>query len=143
MSLVNGLHMNAAGNHQCSYADNSTLQKNVILKSRKVLEDTIKDFGTHGFSECSKLADLGCSSGPTAFLSVTNIINSICALCQEKNLKAPNEFQVFMNDLPNNDSTHFLEGSHHFMQSLKMRKAMKILHFGITCMDEIFERSGA
>lgn len=103
MSLVNVLHMNAAGNHQCSYADNSTVQKNVMLNARKVLEDTIKDFGTDGFPECFKLADLGCSSGPTAFLSVTNIVNSIHALCQEKNLKAPDEFQVFLNDLPNND----------------------------------------
>lgn len=75
----------------------------MILGSKNVLDDTIKNYGTEGFSECLNVADLGCSCGPTAFLSVTNIINSVHAVCQEKNLKAPNEFQVFLNDLPNND----------------------------------------
>ncbi|KAL8145265.1 hypothetical protein AgCh_003455 [Apium graveolens] len=96
--------MNSAANHQCSYANNSSLQKNVSLKSKKVLDDTIKDFGTrHGFSKCFTLADLGCSSGPNAFLSLTHIINSVEAVSQEKNLKPPTEFQIFLNDLPNND----------------------------------------
>nr|XP_017222934.1 PREDICTED: benzoate carboxyl methyltransferase-like [Daucus carota subsp. sativus] len=102
MELVNVLSM-TAGNQECSYAHNSSLQKNVILGSKNVLDDTIKNYGTEGFSECLNVADLGCSCGPTAFLSVTNIINSVHAVCQEKNLKAPNEFQVFLNDLPNND----------------------------------------
>ncbi|KAL8103413.1 benzoate carboxyl methyltransferase-like isoform X1 [Apium graveolens] len=103
MDLVQVVHMNTS-NHECSYADNSTLEKSVILKSKEALEDAIEDYGiSHGFSECFKLADLGCSSGPTAFLSVTNIINSVLAVCEEKNLKAPTEFQVLLNDLPNND----------------------------------------
>ncbi|KAK1357075.1 Salicylic acid carboxy methyl transferase [Heracleum sosnowskyi] len=102
MDLGNVLHMNA-DNGKCSYASSSNVQKNVILKSGKFLEDTINDYSTHGFSECFKLADLGCSSGPNTFLAVKNIVNSIHATCQRKNLKAPDEFQVFLNDLPNND----------------------------------------
>ncbi|KAK1355340.1 JA-methyltransferase [Heracleum sosnowskyi] len=37
-----------AGNSEFSYANCSILQKNVMLKSKKVLEDTIENYGTHG-----------------------------------------------------------------------------------------------
>ncbi|KAK1386990.1 SABATH methyltransferase 22 [Heracleum sosnowskyi] len=102
MDVVNVLHMNA-GNRKCSYANNSTLQKTVLLKAQEVLKETMEDFGTHGFPDSFKLADLGCSSGPNALLLVANIIDNVLAFCKQKNLKAPDEFQVFLNDLPNND----------------------------------------
>lgn len=79
------------------------LQKYVILKSEKVLQDTIEDYGTNGFPECFKLADLGCSNGPNTFLFIANTLDSVHKECQKKNLKLPDEFQVFLNDLPNND----------------------------------------
>ncbi|KAL8103412.1 benzoate carboxyl methyltransferase-like isoform X2 [Apium graveolens] len=111
MDLVQVVHMNTS-NHECSYADNSTLEKSVILKSKEALEDAIEDYGiSHGFSECFKLADLGCSSGPTAFLSVTNIINSVLAVCEEKNLKAPTEFQIPEKVLDNNKGNVYLAKS--------------------------------
>ncbi|KAK1386997.1 Salicylate carboxymethyltransferase [Heracleum sosnowskyi] len=102
MDVVKVLHMNA-DNREFSYANNSILQKTVILKARKILEDTIKDYGSNGFPECFKVADLGCSSGPNALLFVTNMVDNVHALCQQENLKAPDEFQVFLNDLPSND----------------------------------------
>ena len=85
------------------------LQKTVIFKARDVLEDAIKDYSSHGFPECFKLADLGCSSGPNALLIVANIVDSVRALCQKKNLKAPDEYQVFLNDLPKNDFNSLFE----------------------------------
>ncbi|KAL8099619.1 hypothetical protein AgCh_032037 [Apium graveolens] len=102
MDVANVLHMNAA-NREFSYAKNSLIQKSVILKGRKFLEDTIKDYGNHGFPDCFKVADLGCSSGPNALLFVTNIVDIVNGLCHQKDLKAPDEFQVFLNDLPSND----------------------------------------
>lgn len=102
MDVVNVLHMND-GNCKCSYANSSILQRSMMLKSGKVLEDTIENYGAHGFPECFKLADLGCSSGPNSFLFVANIVKIVHAVCQKKNVKAPDEFQVFLNDLPNND----------------------------------------
>ncbi|KAL1803404.1 hypothetical protein ACET3Z_032051 [Daucus carota] len=108
MDLAYVLRMNA-GNLEGSYAKNSFLQKTVIFKAREVLEDAIKDYGSHGFPECFKLADLGCSSGPNALLIVANIVDYVRALCQKKNLKAPDEYQVFLNDLPNNDFNSLFE----------------------------------
>ncbi|WOH15546.1 hypothetical protein DCAR_0935088 [Daucus carota subsp. sativus] len=108
MDLAYVLRMNA-GNREGSYAKNCFLQKTVIFKARDVLEDAIKDYSSHGFPECFKLADLGCSSGPNALLIVANILDYVRALCQKKNLKAPDEYQVFLNDLPNNDFNSLFE----------------------------------
>lgn len=74
----------------------------MILKAIKVLEETIEDYGTHDFPECFKLADLGCSSGPNTLLLVKTIIDAVHATCQRRGFDVP-EFQVFLNDLPEND----------------------------------------
>ncbi|XP_074381328.1 benzoate carboxyl methyltransferase-like [Apium graveolens] len=118
MDVVNVLHMNAE-NRKCSYAENSTLQKTVILKARKVLEETIKDYGSHGFPQCFKLADLGCSSGPNSLFLIANIVDGVHAFCQKKNLKAPDEYQVFLNDLPNNDFNAVFKMTPQFYSNLE------------------------
>ncbi|KAL1802456.1 hypothetical protein ACET3Z_031103 [Daucus carota] len=91
-----------AGSNESSYAQNSVVQKTVILKSRNILEKTIEDYAVKGFPECFKLADLGCSSGPNTLLVVTNIIKNVHAICKNKKQAAP-EIQVFLNDLADND----------------------------------------
>ncbi|KAK1387418.1 salicylate carboxymethyltransferase-like [Heracleum sosnowskyi] len=118
MDLVNVLHMNA-GTSECSYANSSVFQKYVILKSLRFLEDAVKDYGTHGFPECFKLADLGCSSGANTFLFVANVLSIVHAVCLEKNLKAPEEFQVFLNDLPNNDFNELFKMTPQFFSKLE------------------------
>ncbi|KAL1818960.1 hypothetical protein ACET3Z_013829 [Daucus carota] len=123
MELVNVLHMNA-GDRECSYANTSALQKYVILKSAKVLEDTIEDYGTNGFSECFKLADLGCSSGPNTFLFVASTLANVHKACAKKNLKAPDEIQVFLNDLPNNDFNTVFKMTPSFYSKLENDKAL-------------------
>ncbi|KAK1372856.1 Jasmonate O-methyltransferase [Heracleum sosnowskyi] len=117
MDVASVLHMNAA-NREFSYAKNSVIQKSVIVKAQKVLEDTIKDYGNQGFPECFKLADLGCASGPNSLSFVTNIIDNVNALCEQKDLKAPDEFQVFLNDLPSSFYARlFPRNSLHFVHS--------------------------
>ncbi|KAK1391102.1 Benzoate carboxyl methyltransferase [Heracleum sosnowskyi] len=101
MAQKNVLHMNA-GAGESSYAKNSSFQKASLLRSIKVLEDSVDGFGIDGFPQCFRLADLGCASGPNSLLVVTTIIDNVRALCQQKDLTVP-EFQVFLNDLPDND----------------------------------------
>ena len=74
----------------------------MLLKLRKVLEDSINDYGMDGFPRCFKVADLGSSSGPNSLLFVDTIIDIVHATCQRKDFDVP-EFQVFLNDLPEND----------------------------------------
>lgn len=78
------------------------MQKASFLRSSKLLEDSINGFGIVGFPQCLRLADLGCASGPNSLLVVTTIIDNVRAMCQQKDLEVP-EFQVFLNDLPDND----------------------------------------
>lgn len=98
------------------------LQKHIMLRSGKVIEDTIKDYGINGFPECFKLADLGCSSGPNTFLFTEIVLNGVHAACQEKNLKAPDEVQVFLNDLPNNDFNQIFKMTPLFFSKLESEK---------------------
>ena len=49
-----------------------------------------------------KVADLGCSSGPNTFQTISQVIETIHGICQQSELKLP-EFQVLLNDLPGND----------------------------------------
>ncbi|GMI79506.1 hypothetical protein like AT5G66430 [Hibiscus trionum] len=94
--------MNAA-NKQVSYANNSSLQKIVLLKTRPLLEDTIKQMLSKVLpATCIKVADLGCASGPNTFFPTYEIMNTITRICQQAHCESP-ELQVFLNDLPDND----------------------------------------
>ncbi|XP_051124592.1 benzoate carboxyl methyltransferase-like [Andrographis paniculata] len=96
---VMNLHMNI-GNGSSSYATNSLNQKLGILKTWHILEETLKMVSLDpGFSKCLfRMADLGCSSGPNTLLVTSRVIEIIRALCVDSI-----EFQVFLNDLPDND----------------------------------------
>ncbi|KAL5766426.1 hypothetical protein ACOSP7_017043 [Xanthoceras sorbifolium] len=111
-----------AGDEATSYANNSLLQKTVILKARPVLEETIKDMlMTTCFPASFKVADLGCSSGPNTLLVISEILDTIHAICQQFNQKSP-EIQVFLNDLPENDFNSVFKSLPAFNQRLKKDK---------------------
>nr|ANV28063.1 benzoic acid carboxymethyl transferase [Antirrhinum linkianum] len=99
------LCMNIAGDGETSYANNSGLQKVMMSKSLRVLDETLKDIICDhvGFPKCFKMMDMGCSSGPNTLLAMSGIINTIEDLYREKNINELPEFEVFLNDLPDND----------------------------------------
>ncbi|PIN15875.1 Salicylate carboxymethyltransferase [Handroanthus impetiginosus] len=103
MVVKNVTHMNA-GNDEVSYANNSALQKFVISEALPVLDGTLKEMFSHahnGYPKSLKIVDLGCSSGPNTFFIMSHILDTIEDLYQKKNL--PHEFEVYLNDLPDND----------------------------------------
>ncbi|KAL5831838.1 hypothetical protein ACOSQ4_017192 [Xanthoceras sorbifolium] len=107
-----------AGDEATSYANKCLLQKTVILKARPVLEETIKDMlMTTCFSASFNVADLGCSSGPNTLLVISEILDTIHAMCQQ----SP-EIQVFLNDLPENDFNSVFKSLPAFNQRLKKDK---------------------
>ncbi|KAK8515622.1 hypothetical protein V6N12_075653 [Hibiscus sabdariffa] len=72
------VHCTNASDKQISYANNSSLQKKALLKTRPFLEDAIKNMLTKILPvTCIKVADLGCASGPNAFLPTYEIMNTI------------------------------------------------------------------
>lgn len=108
---------------EISYANNSLVQKSVILKTRRVLEDSIKDYLSNivNLPTCLKVADLGCSSGPNALLPISEIIDIVHQICRQAELKSP-EFQVFLNDLPGNDFNAIFRSVPAFLDKLKKEK---------------------
>ncbi|KAL7158302.1 hypothetical protein ABFS83_02G133300 [Erythranthe nasuta] len=90
-----------AGSDETSYANNSVLQKVVMTKTWRVLDETLKDMLTtneYEFTKCMKMADLGCSSGPNTLLVISHIIEQL-----SENKHVPKQLEVFLNDLPDND----------------------------------------
>ncbi|TYJ15644.1 hypothetical protein E1A91_A10G197200v1 [Gossypium mustelinum] len=114
------LRMNAA-NHEISYADNSVFQKQIILKIRPIIEESITDAFKKIVPICMKVADLGCSSGPNTFLAIWHIIETVHGICQQEQLKLP-EFEVLLNDLPENDFNFVFKSVPGFYEKLKKER---------------------
>lgn len=93
----------------------------MILKVRSFLEETIKDMLSSFPPTCFKVADLGCSSGPNTLLVISEIIDTIQGICHQVNRKSP-EFQVFLNDLPENDFNSIFKSIPAFCETLKREK---------------------
>ncbi|XWS29269.1 hypothetical protein CRYUN_Cryun24cG0013800 [Craigia yunnanensis] len=128
--VANALCMNE-GDKDISYADNSLLQKTVILNTRRVLEDTIKDLLTNVLPNCIKVADFGCSSGPNTLLTISEIVDVVHEICRQAQLKSP-EFQVFLNDLPGNDFNAIFRSVPAFLDKLKREKGDFFGHCSIS-----------
>lgn len=120
MKVEKFLHMNA-GDGESSYANNSAIQKSVIMDALPVLEETIKDIYTDDFPKCFKVADLGCSSGPNTLLVISQIMDIVHCLSKQNGHKAP-EFQVSLNDLPENDFNTIFKSLPAFYANLMKEK---------------------
>ncbi|PWA94980.1 benzoate carboxyl methyltransferase [Artemisia annua] len=125
MEASNVLHM-ASGDGESSYAKNSLFQEIVIRKTLPILKEAIKGFANHDvfFSQCFKIADLGCSSGPNTLLSATNIIDIVHEECKQNNRKTP-QFQVSLVDLIGNDFNTVFGLLPNFYAKLKEAKGKK------------------
>ncbi|KAB2064605.1 hypothetical protein ES319_A09G031500v1 [Gossypium barbadense] len=55
-----------------------------------------------GVPTCMKVVDMGCASGPNTFQAISHVIDTVHGLCEQQGLKLP-EFEVLLNDLPEND----------------------------------------
>ncbi|XP_010452333.1 PREDICTED: salicylate/benzoate carboxyl methyltransferase-like isoform X2 [Camelina sativa] len=93
----------SGGDGDNSYSTNSLLQRRVLSKAKPVLIKNTKELMINlNFPRYIKVTDLGCSSGQNTFLAMSEIINTINVLCQERNQDPP-EIDCCLNDLPNND----------------------------------------
>ncbi|XP_074313363.1 S-adenosyl-L-methionine:benzoic acid/salicylic acid carboxyl methyltransferase 3-like [Silene latifolia] len=101
MEIEKVLHMNK-GVDDTSYATNSLIQRTVTTQAGPIIEESIKEVYTTLRPECFMMADMGCSSGPNAFLLVSRIIDIIDEASWGINRQCP-QFGVFLNDLPGND----------------------------------------
>ncbi|KAI3931205.1 hypothetical protein MKW92_036482 [Papaver armeniacum] len=92
------------GDGRNSYANNSSLQRIVVDRSKSMIEEAIAnhlDIQICPSSNTFRMADLGCSVGPNTFIAMKNIIEAI-DLKYRKSGSSP-EFHVFFNDHASND----------------------------------------
>ncbi|XP_054786838.1 probable methyltransferase TCM_000168 [Prosopis cineraria] len=114
------LHMNG-GFGETSYANNSLLQRKVILKAKPILKENITRVYRHIQPDCLNVVDLGCSSGPNTLMTASEIMGIIHAVSLSLELKAP-AFQIFLNDLPGNDFNTIFQSLPEFYSKLRQDK---------------------
>ena len=101
------------------------MQKEGIMKSKFVLEESIEELCHAELPKCLKIVDMGCSSGPTALIPLWEVIETLDSTCKELKKDAP-MLQVFLNDLPGNDfNTLFRSLLPDFHQKLEKEKGNK------------------
>lgn len=95
-----------------------------MLKAKPILQESITELFCNKFqdSECIKMADLGCSSGPNTLFLVRDIIDIIHEKCQQLNIHKVPVFQVFLNDLPGNDFNTIFKSLPSFYEKLQQEK---------------------
>ncbi|CAN0824606.1 Salicylate carboxymethyltransferase [Linum grandiflorum] len=106
MKVDEMLHMNA-GTGETSYATNSFLQKKAISMTRPITEEAITELVLSSSAtfprRCLAIADLGCGLGPNTLFTVSELLKSVVRISKNLGRESPEEFQVFLNDLPEND----------------------------------------
>ncbi|XP_028767917.1 3,7-dimethylxanthine N-methyltransferase-like [Neltuma alba] len=117
MAVERVLHMNG-GVGETSYANNSLIQRKVLMRVRPILEESIKKMYCTNASTCLKVADLGCSSGPNAFLVASNVIDIVNETSRRLKIETPT-FQFFLNDLFGNDFNSIFQSLPEFYYTLK------------------------
>ncbi|KAH9618318.1 hypothetical protein KSS87_022994 [Heliosperma pusillum] len=97
MNMVQVFHMNKGGG-ETSYAKNCTIQSKILSITKPFVEAAMHDYISTGISwDTITIAELGCSSGPTALDAVTTIMDVV-----ESRQKVA-KFMVYLVDLPTND----------------------------------------
>ncbi|KAK8985945.1 hypothetical protein V6N11_037664 [Hibiscus sabdariffa] len=120
MAEAKVLRMNEA-DHEISYANNSVIQNAAILKVMPIIEESVSDMFSETAPTCVKVADLGCSSGPNTFMTISQVIDTIHGICTQQQLKLP-EFEVILNDLPENDFNSVFKSVPGFIERLEKEK---------------------
>ncbi|XP_074313361.1 putative jasmonic acid carboxyl methyltransferase 2 [Silene latifolia] len=101
MEVEKVFHMKKGVGHT-SYARNSLLQRAIITQAGPIIDESTRQVYDTLRPECLMMADMGCSSGPTALLAVSRMIDVIEDASRSINRQFP-QFGVFLNDLPGND----------------------------------------
>jgi len=81
------------------------VQTKVIMQVQTIVEKNMMSIVSNKsvIKGCWKIADLGCSSGPNTLRAISNILNIINKTCLKLNNGITLVFQIYLNDLFEND----------------------------------------
>ncbi|PIN08247.1 Loganate O-methyltransferase [Handroanthus impetiginosus] len=101
-------HYMKGGDGPDSYSRNSEFQKQVLTSAEDLIHQQIDEH--LNIQNCRfdplntfRIADFGCSIGPNTFYAVENIISAVKNKYEKSNQNQTPDFQVFFNDLIEND----------------------------------------
>ncbi|CAA2975347.1 jasmonate O-methyltransferase-like [Olea europaea var. sylvestris] len=120
MEVVQVLHMNK-GEGETSYAKNSVVQKKIISVATSIIKEEVQKCLEKNYPDSMGIADLGCSSGPNSLMVISDLIDTIYATSNQKEIPLP-ELRVSLNDLPGNDFNNIFISLPEFYNQLKMEK---------------------
>ncbi|XP_048496014.1 S-adenosyl-L-methionine:benzoic acid/salicylic acid carboxyl methyltransferase 1 [Beta vulgaris subsp. vulgaris] len=107
------------GTNESSYAKASYLQKEVLSLTKPLREKAIREFYYRERPTTLCIADLGCSSVELSNLSpVFGLLESVENARRELG-KEPQEYQIYLNDLPGNDFNTIFRSLGSFGDKLK------------------------
>ncbi|KAH7689252.1 Salicylate carboxymethyltransferase protein [Dioscorea alata] len=123
MKVEEALHM-VGGAGDTSYASNSKLQEKAIRKTKHIVENALKNINGEVIYKSLVVADLGCSSGPNAFLVISQIISAVMEGCQKTK-----EITFLLNDLPGNDFNAIFQSLSLFEKKVKEEHGDQVLPY--------------
>ncbi|KAF4375524.1 hypothetical protein F8388_024183 [Cannabis sativa] len=96
----------------------------VISKVRGTVENAALEVYCNILPDCMRIADLGCSSGPNSLAITSYILEAIMSSSQflSHHHQNPLTFQVFLNDLLENDFNTIFQLLSSFYEDLKKKK---------------------
>ncbi|KAF5207072.1 Salicylate o-methyltransferase, partial [Thalictrum thalictroides] len=100
---------------ETSYAKNSSFQRSVLSKVKPFIEETIVQLYCTTFPQRLTIADLGCSTGTNSIFIISELLKAISEVCQKLG-RSPPEFQVLLNDLPENDFNTVFKSTPNFYE---------------------------
>ncbi|XP_039118950.1 S-adenosyl-L-methionine:benzoic acid/salicylic acid carboxyl methyltransferase 3-like [Dioscorea cayenensis subsp. rotundata] len=124
MKVEEALHM-VGGAGDTSYASNSRVQEKAIRKTKDMVEKALKNINGVIVSKSLVVADLGCSSGPNAFLVISQIINA----AMEAGCQKTKEIMFFLNDLQGNDFNTIFRSLSLFEKKVKEESGDQVLPY--------------
>ncbi|CAA3029298.1 jasmonate O-methyltransferase-like [Olea europaea subsp. europaea] len=120
MEVVQVLHMNK-GEGETSYAKNSVVQKKIISIETSIIKEAVQKCLEKNFPDSMGIADLGCSTGPNSLMVISDVIDTIYATSNQKEIPLP-EIRISLNDLPGNDFNSIFISLPEFYNQLKKEK---------------------
>ncbi|OEL22250.1 Theobromine synthase 2 [Dichanthelium oligosanthes] len=107
------------GDGETSYARNSGFQSGVQSRLTPLIEEAIADLCRAAVPGHVRMADLGCSSGPSALALASAAVEAVCRRLGNPSPAAERcrpEISVYLNDLPDNDFNTVFKGVPSFLE---------------------------
>lgn len=109
------------GTDETSYAKSSSIQREVLSSTKPIKEEAIREFYCREQPAILCIADLGCSSSEFNTLPVVSDLIETVENARRQIGNRPQDYQVYLNDLPGTDFNAIFRSLATFKEKLKLK----------------------